>query len=55
MELKDVQKVQGRWFPTTIVYKDVLKEGKGTEFRFSKIEFDVEVPAHLFSKASLKK
>jgi outer membrane lipoprotein-sorting protein len=55
MELKDVQKVQGRWFPTIVVYKDVLKEGKGTEFRISKIEFDVEIPAHLFSKASLKK
>src|SRR5512133_3557664 len=33
--LSDVKQVQGRWFPMLIVYKDVLKEGSGTEFRLT--------------------
>ena len=54
-ELKDVQKVQGRWFPTTILFKDVLKQGEGTEFRMTSVAFDQEIPAYLFTKAALKK
>ena len=55
LEMKDVTKIQGRWFPMTMVYKDMLLEGKGTEFKITKIEFDVEIPDYIFSKASLKK
>jgi len=29
-ELSDVRNIQGRWFPTTVVYKDMLKEGSGS-------------------------
>ena len=29
VDFKAVQKIQGRWFPTTIIYKDVLKDGNG--------------------------
>jgi outer membrane lipoprotein-sorting protein len=54
-ELKDVQKVQGRWFPTTILFKDVLKQGEGTEFRMTSVAFDQEIPEYLFTKAALKK
>jgi len=54
-EFSDVKQVQGRWFPMTIVYKDMLKEGSGTEFRITSIKFDQEIPEYLFSKASLKK
>lgn len=54
MEMKDVQKIQGRWFPTTITYKDMLKEGFGTEFKITNIKFDQEIPEYIFSKASLK-
>ena len=55
MELQDVQQVAGRWFPMTITYKDMLKDGKGTEHRISKLMFDQQIPEHLFTKASLKK
>ncbi|MCB0584465.1 MAG: outer membrane lipoprotein-sorting protein, partial [Phaeodactylibacter sp.] len=34
--LSDVQKIEGRWFPLTIVFKDMLKQGDGTEFRMTK-------------------
>ena len=53
--MSDVKQVQGRWFPMTIIYKDMLKEGSGTEFRMTSMKFDQEIPEYLFSKASLKK
>jgi outer membrane lipoprotein-sorting protein len=54
-ELKDVMQIQGRWFPTTIIYKDMLKEGNGTEFRMNNVRFDQQIPDYIFTKASLKK
>jgi outer membrane lipoprotein-sorting protein len=53
-ELSDVQKVQGRWFPMTMVYKDMLKDGKGTEFRMTSAQFDQDIPEYIFTKAALK-
>jgi outer membrane lipoprotein-sorting protein len=55
MELSDVLQVQGRWYPKKILFKDVLKEGDGTEFQMVDIEFNVRIPDYIFSKASLKK
>ncbi len=55
LEMKDVVQIKGRWFPMTMVYKDMLLEGKGTEFKITKIEFDADIPEYIFSKASLKK
>jgi outer membrane lipoprotein-sorting protein len=55
IELSEVKQVQNRWFPHTMVYKDVLKQGKGTEFRITGIRFDQEIPPHIFTKGSLKK
>jgi len=52
--LSDVQKVQGRWFPMTMVYKDMLKDGKGTEFRMTSTKFDQDIPEYIFTKAALK-
>jgi outer membrane lipoprotein-sorting protein len=54
IELSEVKQVQGRWFPHKMTYKDVLKQGKGTEFVITSIKFDQEIPAHIFTKASLK-
>ena len=53
--LSDVQKVENRWFPMKINYKDMLKDGKGTDYVIKKIKFDVEIPDHIFTKASLSK
>ena len=52
--LSDVKQIQGRWFPTTIVYKDMLKEGEGTEFRMTSIKFNQAIPDYIFTKAALK-
>lgn len=54
MEMKDVIKVQGRWFPSTVKYKDMLKQGEGTEFSITRISFDQQIPEYIFSKAALK-
>jgi negative regulator of sigma E activity len=55
LDMKDIMQVQGRWFPMTMIYKDMLKEGDGTEFKVSKIEFNVNIPDYIFTKAALKK
>lgn len=52
--LSDVVKIEGRWFPKTIVYKDMLKQGDGTEFKITSIKFNQEIPAYIFTKAALK-
>ncbi|MBN1769549.1 MAG: outer membrane lipoprotein-sorting protein [Prolixibacteraceae bacterium] len=54
LEMRDVEKISGRWFPRTMVYKDMLKQGGGTEYTVTKIEFDVDIPEYIFSKAALK-
>lgn len=53
-ELKDIKKIDNRWYPGKIVFKDMLRKGAGTEFIIDKIEFNVEVPEYLLSKAALR-
>ncbi|MEL6865542.1 MAG: outer membrane lipoprotein-sorting protein [Bacteroidota bacterium] len=55
VRLSEVKKFGDRWQPTKINYKDMLKAGKGTDFIIKEIEFDVDIPAYIFSKAALKK
>ena len=52
--LSNIVKVQGRWFPMNMVYKDMLKEGSGTEFRITSMKFDQKIPEYIFTKAALK-
>lgn len=53
--LTNVKHIDGRWFPTTMVYKDMLKQGNGTEFKITSIKFNQEIPEHIFTKASLRR
>lgn len=53
--MSDVKQIEGRWFPTTILYKDMLKQGDGTEFRMTSIKFNQNIPDHIFSKAALRR
>jgi outer membrane lipoprotein-sorting protein len=52
--LSNVKKIQGRWFPTAMVYKDMLKQGDGTEFIIKSLKFDQEIEEYIFTKAALK-
>lgn len=53
-ELKEAKLIQGRWFPTIMVYRDMLNQGDGTEFHITDIQFDQDIPEHIFTKASLR-
>jgi outer membrane lipoprotein-sorting protein len=55
MRLSDVTQVGSRWLPKHALYKDVLKEGEGTEFVIDSVEFDVPIADYLLSKAALRK
>ncbi len=55
IEYKDIKNIQGRWFPYTLIYKDMLRDGKGTEFKITGIKFDQVIPDYVFTKAALKK
>jgi outer membrane lipoprotein-sorting protein len=53
-DLSEVRQIQGRWFPTVIIFKDMLKEGDGTEYRITSIKFNQDMPDYIFTKAALK-
>jgi len=53
-ELSNITKHGSRWYPEKITFKDMLKKGAGTEFIVDEIIFDVEIPEHVLSKASLR-
>ena len=55
LKITDVFKVEDRWYPKKMIFKDEMKKGKGTEFIIDEIEFNAEIPAIKFSKASLRK
>lgn len=55
MDIREVKEVQKRWVATSILYKDALKEGEGTEFLVDSIVLDAAIPDYLFSKAALKR
>lgn len=50
-----VAKVGDRWYPHYVLFKDELKQGKGTEYHIDSIQFDLAMPAATFTKARLKK
>jgi outer membrane lipoprotein-sorting protein len=52
--LSNVKQVQGRWFPMNMVYKDMLRDGSGTEFKITSMKFDQTIPEYIFTKAALK-
>ena len=54
-QLMDIQRINGRWYPKKLIFKDMLKEGMGTELIIDEIEFNITIPDHIFSKASLKR
>ncbi|HPR73277.1 MAG TPA: outer membrane lipoprotein-sorting protein [Bacteroidales bacterium] len=53
--LSEVKQIEGRWFPLKVIYKDLLKKGKGTEFIINSIKFNQPIPEYIFTKAALKK
>ena len=54
-ELSDIRQVDGRWYPFKMNYKDMLSNGKGTDFIVTNLQIDPVIPDHIFTKSSLKK
>ena len=52
--LQDVKRIEGRWFPSKMIYKDMLKTGAGTEFIIDEIQFDAPISEAIFNKAALR-
>ncbi|MDG2109011.1 MAG: outer membrane lipoprotein-sorting protein, partial [Flavobacteriaceae bacterium] len=46
----NIKKIDTRWYPMKINYKDMLKDGKGTDFVIIDISFDSYIPKDYFSK-----
>ncbi len=55
IQIDETFKIGDRWYPRKMTFKDVLSKGKGTEYHIEKIDFDVSIPAHKFTKAALRK
>jgi outer membrane lipoprotein-sorting protein len=53
-QLSEVTRIQNRWFPMKIVFRDMLKTGDGTQFIIESIKLDEPIPPNILSKASLK-
>jgi len=54
-EITKVEEMNNRWVPTHALFKDVLKSGEGTEFIVESMEFNAEIPEHIFTKAALRR
>ncbi|MBD0402295.1 outer membrane lipoprotein-sorting protein [Flammeovirga sp. EKP202] len=55
INMEDVRPVNGRFYPFKMNYKDVLKDGKGTDFIVIEMQDNVPISDNVFNKANLKK
>lgn len=54
-EALEVMEKDGRWYPRVSIFNDVLKEGDGTKLVIEEIEFDADIPDHIFTRAALRR
>jgi len=55
VDVREVMQVHNHWMAKSVLYKDVFKEGEGTEFYIDKITLDQKIPDYLLSKAALRR
>lgn len=55
MTVENVEFIQGRYYPTHIVMQDLIRKNSRTEFVVTEIEFDVNIPASVFTMRNLEK
>jgi outer membrane lipoprotein-sorting protein len=51
----EVFQSDNRWYPKKMIFKDMLSTGKGTEYIIESIDFNVEIPDYMLTKAALRK
>ena len=54
ISFSNIEKVQNRWYPKVFVYKDILKDGKGTKMTVTSVQLDAVIPESVFNKSNLK-
>jgi outer membrane lipoprotein-sorting protein len=54
-EITRVERLGERWVAGVMVFRDMLKTGRGTTFVVEAIEFDADIPGHLLTKAALRR
>ncbi len=55
METREVFKTPRGWYPKEVLFKDVLKKGKGTEWMIHSVDFDTKIPTSKFRKSALRR
>lgn len=55
IDVREVMQSEGRWLQKSALFKDVLKDGDGTELLIESISFDEKITEYIFSKAALRK
>ena len=53
-EIRSAQKIDNRWYPKEMYFKDVLAKGQGTLYIIEDIKFGVDIPDYMFTKAALR-
>jgi outer membrane lipoprotein-sorting protein len=53
--VEDVIKLEDRWYPKEIHFKDMLSRGGGTEYHINAIDLTTKIPDSKFTKASLRR
>ena len=55
LTFSDAVQINDRWFPKRMHFKDMMKDGEGTEFIIEEIDFDTAIAPERFSKAALRR
>ena len=55
LHLMNYKKIEGKWTPMKSNYKDVMKDGEGTDMLIESIRYNRSIPASYFNKGALKK
>lgn len=54
-EILETFRVDTRWYPRRVLFKDMLQQGEGTEYIIEELDLNTKIPDTRFSKAALKK
>jgi negative regulator of sigma E activity len=53
--ITEAVRLEDRWYPKHMVFKDELSRGEGTEYFVDSVDLEAEVPDYLLTKAALRK
>ncbi|MEO0074269.1 MAG: outer membrane lipoprotein-sorting protein [candidate division WOR-3 bacterium] len=54
-EVTAMSRFENRWVVTGALFRDMLREGNGTELVVESLALNIKIPPHLFTKAALRR